>query len=57
MMLLWEHEGWPMQDMSFEKWETLRLMLENEGERAVQNLPGGVSVERRGNILQLTRPS
>jgi tRNA(Ile)-lysidine synthase len=57
LMLLWEEQDWPLQDMSFEKWETLRLMLENEGERAVQTLPGGVSVERRGNLLQLTRSS
>jgi tRNA(Ile)-lysidine synthase len=57
MMLVWEQEDWPLQDMSFEKWETLRLMLENDSERAMQTLPGGISVERRGNVLQLTRPS
>lgn len=56
---IWQEQGWPMRDMSFEKWEQLmRLAVSEEGspDAAVQVFPGGVRAEKKGGVLRLSRP-
>jgi tRNA(Ile)-lysidine synthase len=55
---LWERQGWPLQDMSAEKWEQLLVLaressLENKSQRAVM-FPGGVKAEIDEGFLRLT---
>jgi len=57
LMAVWKSLGWPLQDMSFEKWEELRLMgaAPAYAAPAPRQFPGGVRAERRGDCLRLTR--
>jgi tRNA(Ile)-lysidine synthase len=58
LMAAWKSLGWPLQDMSFEKWEQLRLLAATPANAGplVQMFPGGIRAERRGDYLCLTRP-
>jgi tRNA(Ile)-lysidine synthase len=51
--LVWEREGWPMGQMSFDAWE--RVAATALGETAAAELPGGVCVRRRGPVAQVGR--
>jgi tRNA(Ile)-lysidine synthase len=59
LVKLWQREGWPLQDMSFGKWEELLEFVQvtpSESEHLPpQVFPGGVRSQRQGNILRLTR--
>lgn len=59
LQIAWREQGWPMQDMSYEKWEGLLALIVNSdrtnGQLSPQVLPGGVRVERRGEFLKMTR--
>jgi tRNA(Ile)-lysidine synthase len=57
LMAVWKSLRWPLQDMSFEKWEELRSMAAAvEGTApSAQMFPGGVRAERLGEYLRLTR--
>ena len=55
---LWQEQGWPLADMSFEKWEQLRALacLGANGPAApAQMFPGGIRAEKQGGVLRLTR--
>jgi tRNA(Ile)-lysidine synthase len=56
---LWQEQGWPQADMSFDKWEQLlALACSNQvvRDKIVQMFPGGIRAEKQGAILRLTRP-
>jgi tRNA(Ile)-lysidine synthase len=49
--LVWEREGWPMGQMSFDAWE--RVAAVALGEAAAADLPGGLHIHRRGRVVQV----
>jgi tRNA(Ile)-lysidine synthase len=55
----WKSQGWPLQDMSFEKWEQLLALVRHAdgGDRSclAEMFPGGVRVEMDKGVLRLTR--
>ena len=53
LRLLWEREGWPQRDMTFEHWK--RLVEVALGEESTVELPGGITARLKGNILTLGR--
>jgi tRNA(Ile)-lysidine synthase len=61
LALAWQQQGWPLQDMSFEKWEELLTFARgdssSEGKRTrCQMFPGGVTAEVEEGLMHLTRP-
>lgn len=60
LLVLWRRQDWPLQDMSFEKWEQLLALVtapvNTRSDLPPQMFPGGVRAERRGNMLLLSRP-
>jgi tRNA(Ile)-lysidine synthase len=62
LMHVWRHQGWPLGDMSYEKWQqlydfALALGDPNDRQPARQSFPGGVMAIRQGGILRLLRPN
>lgn len=57
----WKRQGWPLQDMSFEKWDELiafvRAGLSGASTIRRQMWPGGVLAELADGVLRLTRPT
>lgn len=53
LRLLWEREGWPLRDMTFEHWK--RLVGVALGDETAIDLPGGINARRKGNVLQVGR--
>jgi tRNA(Ile)-lysidine synthase len=53
LRLLWEREGWPMGDMSFEAWD--RAVEIAGGNAPAADFPSGVSMRRAGRVVQLVR--
>jgi tRNA(Ile)-lysidine synthase len=56
---LWQQQAWPLQDMSFEKWEQLVEWAtvappKETGPRA-ELMPGGIRLVREASALRLTR--
>lgn len=51
----WRAQGWPLQSMGFEKWQSLAA-LALAPEDGVLNLPGNVRAQKQGEQLWLTRP-
>ncbi len=51
--LMWEREGWPLRDMTFEHWK--RLVGVALGDENTIDLPGGISARRKGSVLQVGR--
>jgi len=61
LMLIWRWQGWPLADMSFEKWDQLlafaREPATDDNPRiAPRMFPGGIRAERQGEILRLRCP-
>jgi hypothetical protein len=56
LQLIWRQQAWPLQDMSFDKWEQLLAICRAESPPP-QSFPGGVRVNRDGSVLRLSRPS
>ena len=56
---LWRRQGWPEQDMSFDKWEELRRLVQSptSGESQYLNLPGGLRAAKHHDRLQIRRDS
>lgn len=54
LIAIWKSHDWPLQSMSFEKWEELADMLRMP-EAARRDFPGGVTVERDDATLILHR--
>jgi len=56
LISIWKSHGWPLQEMSFEKWEQLAAMVHSPTEaESKRDLPGGISVERKETSLVLRR--
>jgi tRNA(Ile)-lysidine synthase len=53
LRLLWEREGWPMSDMSFEAWD--RAVEIAGGNAPACDFPGGVSMRKAGRVVQVSR--
>ena len=61
LVLAWRWQGWPLADMSFERWEELlafaREPAEGDGPHVAPRMfPGGIRAEKQGGVLRLTRP-
>jgi tRNA(Ile)-lysidine synthase len=54
LRLVWQREGWPMGEMSFDHWQ--RLADLTTAESGAHDLPGGVHARRRGEVMQLHGP-
>ncbi len=57
----WKWQGWPLGDMSLEKWNELLAFARdtNSGpgkQAAPRMFPGGIRAEKQGGVLRLTRP-
>src|SRR5262249_43457642 len=48
---VWEREGWPLGEMSFDHWQRLEALV-FDGLPAV-DLPGGLRARRHGSVLQV----
>ena len=56
LLLAWQQQGWPLQDMSMEKWDELHsLVLHTDAKvkKHSQDLPGGIRAIRSDDVLQL----
>ena len=55
LLLAWRQQGWPLQDMSMERWIQLQPLIQHTDAKAAQSqdLPGGVRAVRSGDALQL----
>ena len=52
----WTRRAWPLQDMSYDKWEQLaRLASAPDDQPAKLNLPGSIVATRTHTLLQLAR--
>ncbi len=49
--VLWEREQWPRGDMTFDHWKRLAFIAANDS--PALDLPSGISVRRRGSVLQI----
>ena len=49
--LLWQREKWPMGAMTFEAWDRLARLVEENS--AAHDLPGGIRARRTGRVVQL----
>ena len=61
LMLIWRWQGWPLADMSFEKWDQLLAIAREPAtvdnpRIAPRMFPGGIRAERQGEILRLRCP-
>jgi tRNA(Ile)-lysidine synthase len=58
-LLAWQQQGWPLQDMSYGKWQQLVHLLRatamSDSAHLVETLPGGICLERDPPVLRLTR--
>ncbi len=51
LRLLWEREGWPMNDMTFDAWErAVEVACRNAG---ACDFPGGISMRSAGRVVQI----
>jgi tRNA(Ile)-lysidine synthase len=51
--LVWQREGWPENDMTFDAWDRIAGVV--HGEAAAVDLPGGISIRALPRVVQLGR--
>ena len=51
LRLLWEREGWPMSDMSFDAWD--RAVEIAAGNAPAADFPSGISMRKVGRVVQV----
>jgi tRNA(Ile)-lysidine synthase len=51
LRLLWEREGWPVSDMSFDAWD--RAVEIAGGNAPACDFPAGVSMRKAGRVVQI----
>lgn len=51
--IAWTRESWPQGEMSFEHWERLAALAQDQS--GAVDLPGGVSARRVGHVVQVGR--
>lgn len=55
-MVVWEGQGWPLRDMSLEKWSQLADLVRHSGAPATKlAFPGNIIVQRAGSQLILRK--
>jgi len=57
LFLAWKQQGWPLQDMSQQRWNELQSLVQTASVNTLtqaQDLPGGVRAVQRKGVLQLT---
>lgn len=54
LLLIWQQQVWPLQDMSQDQWRELAELVHVSDARSAQDFPGGIRAEKRGAVLQLT---
>jgi tRNA(Ile)-lysidine synthase len=54
LLLAWQEEGWPLQDMSQARWDLLGAMTQPGIRPAPQMFPGGIRAERVADALRLS---
>lgn len=52
---VWRQQSWPLDSMSFEKWQQLQKLAQLESEATSISLPGSVQAERKAGELFLSR--
>ena len=61
MMAAWRGQHWPLQDMSYEKWDELAAFARSpapvRGVYERLTFPGNIRAEKQGGVLRLTRPA
>jgi tRNA(Ile)-lysidine synthase len=62
LLQAWKWQGWPLADMTFERWEELLAFARQPpatsgADAASRMLPGGIRAQREGDVLRLTRPA
>ncbi len=58
LLLAWQQQSWPLQDMSLERWTELQSLLQSAAANAKTHslhLPGSIRAVRSGEILKLVR--
>jgi tRNA(Ile)-lysidine synthase len=58
MVQIWERNGWPLREMSYRHWQSLRGMLQpssNSPHPRRLQLPGGIEVRVQSRIVQIVR--
>lgn len=50
---VWQREGWPQGDMTFEAWERLAALADQES--GAVDLPGGIRAKSRRGIIQIMK--
>lgn len=53
LRLIWEREGWPASDMTFDAWD--RAVAVAVRDAGACDFPGGVSVRHAGRVVQIVR--
>lgn len=53
---LWRLQGWPLRDMSLEKWQGLLALIRAHHDAPPETFPGGIRAEKLGELLRLSRP-
>lgn len=53
LVQVWQRRGWPLADMTSDKWEQLAALIRGETGRKSLNLPGGVTAELAQGVLKL----
>jgi tRNA(Ile)-lysidine synthase len=60
LMALWRQQGWPLQDMTYDKWDQLAAFARSPAREAGHTerftFPGNIRAEKQGGVLRLTRP-
>src|SRR5581483_4783223 len=56
LFLVWQQQGWPLQDMTFERWQQLVQWCQSSTVVAARGevFPGGIRVDSAENYLRLT---
>ena len=56
LLVAWQEQGWPLQDMSHEKWEELRAMVQGGASAATaKTFPANIRAAREGDRFWLKR--
>ena len=52
--VIWGEQGWPLQDMTLERWQQLAQFARATAPPP-QMFPGGIRAEKQGDVMRLTR--
>jgi tRNA(Ile)-lysidine synthase len=55
-VVLWRRQVWPQQDMGYDQWDALAGMALDSSAATKQVLPGAITVQRKGDELELAAP-